>query len=403
MTSRPLPGLVGTAEVGRFLGASRQRAPQVAEDLFPDSAGASFPDPATPLDTSEVRLGEAVSGWAHDDEPRTRRGRPRRRGRRLRPGALRVPRDRSWEPEPAGPRPSCVRTALVLSALLLTAACGQGGTAAPAAAPASPGSTTPDAAAASVPAAEAAPGRAGAWPDLRPPTAASCVSRYPDGLRANTTAVDATVTAVTVGEFDDDAGMRPATVDLAVHEAFAGPARDTLTLRTWDGSLPGEPQAAVGLRVLASAGDTLDLQGCGYTRPYDPDEAQRWRTVFAGPAPSPTPAAPTRAALSVTGDMNKGDDGLRADFRVTVRRPDGGRVLACSVSWGDSQSSSTSLPGTCPAAPGPLEDDVVIRHTYPGHGLYDVVVTVITGGCGAPEDAARATAEAVVGPAPGSH
>lgn len=125
------------------------------------------------------------------------------------------------------------------------------------------------------------PGTAGDWPDLRPASAASCYVQYPDDLGDRANAFDATVTAVTIGEYDNNAGMRPATVELAVHEAFAGPERQTVVLRTWDGFLPSpDAQAAVGLRVLAAAGDTLDLMGCGFTRPYNAAEADDWRTAF---------------------------------------------------------------------------------------------------------------------------
>lgn len=125
------------------------------------------------------------------------------------------------------------------------------------------------------------PGVAGSWPDLRPASAASCYVQYPDDLSSREIAFDGTVTAVTVGPYDNNAGMRPATVDLAVHEVFAGPQRQSAVLRSWDGFLPSpDPQEAVGLRVLAAAGKTLDLMGCGFTRPYNKPDAEAWRTAF---------------------------------------------------------------------------------------------------------------------------
>lgn len=165
--------------------------------------------------------------------------------------------------------------ALVILALTVTA-CGEAGSG-----PA--GLDAPAAAAASsAPTSAATPGMPGKWPDLRPPTAASCVSQYPDELPARANAFDATVAKVTVGDFDENAGMRPATVDLAIHEVFAGPERQSVQLHTWDGFLPqGNPQEPVGLRVLASAGDTLDLMACGFTRPYSQTDADAWRRIFA--------------------------------------------------------------------------------------------------------------------------
>jgi hypothetical protein len=127
-----------------------------------------------------------------------------------------------------------------------------------------------------------ATGRPGAWPDPRPPAAASCVSLYPDRLTRHPNAFDATVTAVRVGAYVHDAGASPATVELTVHETFTGPERSAVTMKTWDFMLPRKPQSAVGLRVLLAAGETLDVKGCGYSRPYDAGDAAEWRAAFAG-------------------------------------------------------------------------------------------------------------------------
>ena len=169
-----------------------------------------------------------------------------------------------------------MRAGLACLVVAVTTACAASSTGQAAAPRPSPAATTSPS-----PIATVTPGVAGSWPDLRPPTAGSCVSTYPADLRRRAIAFDATVTAVRVGDFDENAGMRPATVDLAVHEVFAGPERQTVRMRTWDGFLPRpEPQDAVGLRVLASAGETLDLMACGYTRPYRAAEAAEWRRTF---------------------------------------------------------------------------------------------------------------------------
>ena len=125
-------------------------------------------------------------------------------------------------------------------------------------------------------------GRPGAWPDPRPPAAASCVSLYPDRLTSHPNAFDATVTAVRLGPYAHDAGGAPATVDLTMHETFTGPTLSKVTMKTWDFMLPTEPQSAVGLRVLLAAGETLDVKACGHSRPYDADDAAEWRPAFAG-------------------------------------------------------------------------------------------------------------------------
>jgi hypothetical protein len=123
-------------------------------------------------------------------------------------------------------------------------------------------------------------GKPGSWPDARPPAAASCISVYPDELSTNANAFDGTVTGVHVGELDKDAAAAPATVEVVVHETFAGHRRGTVTMKTWDFMLPEDPTSVVGLRVLLAAGDTLDLKGCGYSRPYNASEAKTWREAF---------------------------------------------------------------------------------------------------------------------------
>lgn len=133
-------------------------------------------------------------------------------------------------------------------------------------------------------AAEAAPvGVSGDWPDPRPPVAGSCVSRYPDRLAESAVAFDATVVSVAVAErpVEGDAHAHRARLGLAVHEVLAGSARTKVTMRAWDFMLPRDPRSMVGLRILASAGDTLDLRACGYSRPYSRSDAEQWRTVFA--------------------------------------------------------------------------------------------------------------------------
>jgi hypothetical protein len=111
---------------------------------------------------------------------------------------------------------------------------------------------------------------------------------YPEGLTEHAVAFDGTVTAVHVGPYNADAAGTPATVDLAVHEAFAGPTRTVVTMRTWTFMLPEQPVSIVGLRVLLAAGPTLDLKACGYSRPYSSTEATIWRQSFQSPPHAPS-------------------------------------------------------------------------------------------------------------------
>lgn len=53
-----------------------------------------------------------------------------------------------------------------------------------------------------------------------------------------------------------------------------------MTMKMRRSMLPWDPSTVVGLRVLLSAGETLDLKGCGYSRPYDASEADTWRRTF---------------------------------------------------------------------------------------------------------------------------
>lgn len=163
------------------------------------------------------------------------------------------------------------RLAVLASAAIAIAGCGDSAIDISAAVAASPAVS---------PAHDRAVGSLGSWPDPSPPVATSCLSLYPAELASNTNAFDGTVTNVQVEESKDSSGDSPATVELDVHETFAGPERRTVTMKTWNFMLPEDPSTVVGLRVLLAAGDTLDLKECGYSRPYDGVEAEIWRQTF---------------------------------------------------------------------------------------------------------------------------
>lgn len=123
------------------------------------------------------------------------------------------------------------------------------------------------------------------WP--QPDTnadAARCAYQYPDELADRANAFDATVTGVDVGEYSPDHAARPATVTVSVNEVFNGRQEGTAVLKTWDFSLPENPEHIVGARILASAGPTMDLMGCGFTQPYSKKTADMWRDVFTSSA-----------------------------------------------------------------------------------------------------------------------
>ena len=128
---------------------------------------------------------------------------------------------------------------------------------------------------------EAPPWRVIDWPSTEIGAAASCVYDYPRDLGGREIAFDGTITATVVGEYDENAGAKPVTLYLYVNEVFKGdlPEHDEITMSTWDFMLPDDDVSNV--RILAAAGPTLDLMGCGFSRPYSEAEAAEWRTVFA--------------------------------------------------------------------------------------------------------------------------
>jgi hypothetical protein len=121
------------------------------------------------------------------------------------------------------------------------------------------------------------------WPATKPGPAVSCVYDYPADLPDREIAFDGTITRVRMGTYDEDAGATPARLELEVNEVFTGTLAEVVTMRTWDFMLPDEDVTDV--RILAAAGPTLDLMGCGFSRPYSVGEAREWREAF-GDGPS---------------------------------------------------------------------------------------------------------------------
>ncbi len=121
------------------------------------------------------------------------------------------------------------------------------------------------------------------WPETSEDTSAgSCVYKYPEDLEERPYAFDGTVVSVSRGEYVEDAGSTPLELRVQINEAFNGDLSDTVTVHTWDFSSPesGDTVDLVGARILAATGDTMDLMGCGFTRPYSVEDAELWRTTF---------------------------------------------------------------------------------------------------------------------------
>lgn len=116
------------------------------------------------------------------------------------------------------------------------------------------------------------------WPDTDVGGTSSCVIEYPEDLAERPVAFDGTITAVTTGAHDEDAGATPVRLEVQINEVFAGDVRDSVVMHTWDFML--QDRDVEGARVLAAAEPSLDLMGCGFTRPYSSAEAAEWRATF---------------------------------------------------------------------------------------------------------------------------
>jgi hypothetical protein len=117
------------------------------------------------------------------------------------------------------------------------------------------------------------------WPDVETENM-DCVVTYPGDLAKRDRAFAGRVESVEIGDYDEDAGARPARVAFRIEELFRGIIHgDYLVLNTWDFMLPEHD--ITGARVLAAGDNIGDLMGCGFTRPYSEEEAQMWRETFA--------------------------------------------------------------------------------------------------------------------------
>ena len=138
-------------------------------------------------------------------------------------------------------------------------------------------------------------GRRGPLPDGG---AASCVEEYtPGAIAGRAFAFDGIVTAIgsSVSDRGDEADLDLPGVTFEVLESFSGSQGDTVTVDlqppTWPAD-PSDPLYAygVGSRLLVSGearwgGSPLQRPiawGCGFTRYFDRDTADRWRNAAAG-------------------------------------------------------------------------------------------------------------------------
>lgn len=114
--------------------------------------------------------------------------------------------------------------------------------------------------------------------------AIDCVYRYPEDLAARPIAFDGTVLGIQRFPYSENAGAAPVDLLVQVNRVFRGDLGDTVTMHSWDFTGPGgEPWDPTGVRILAAAGNTLDVMACGFTRSYSDEDAALWADIFAAP------------------------------------------------------------------------------------------------------------------------
>ena len=120
------------------------------------------------------------------------------------------------------------------------------------------------------------------WPDVDTVNM-DCVVDYPEDLKSRAVAFDGTIEGVVLATYDANAGATPARMEIRTNEVFRGDIEDFVVMRTWDFMLPDGDLR--GTRILAAAGQSLDLMGCGFTRPYSTHDAKMWRETFSKLSP----------------------------------------------------------------------------------------------------------------------
>lgn len=122
------------------------------------------------------------------------------------------------------------------------------------------------------------------WPPTDPGEAATCLRQYPEDLSTMPLAFDGTIVGVRRGTYDKEAGGTPVDLELVVNQVFRGDLGAKVTMHTLDFSGPGsdEPWDPTGIRILAAAGEKLDVMYCGFTRPFSSSEAAEWSAAFSG-------------------------------------------------------------------------------------------------------------------------
>jgi hypothetical protein len=117
------------------------------------------------------------------------------------------------------------------------------------------------------------------WPDVDT-AAAECALAYPEDLVRQAIALDGTIEDIEVAPTQEQGGGKAMRLNVRINELFRGDLDKFVVLRSWQSILPNED--LTGERVLVATDMSLELAGCGFTRPYSPQDAARWRETYAG-------------------------------------------------------------------------------------------------------------------------
>lgn len=121
-------------------------------------------------------------------------------------------------------------------------------------------------------------------PAIDDPPGMLCAQQYPDGLGELPIAFDGTI--LSQGRSSDvrsaqaERNAAPVDVVLRVNEVYRGEVGPTVRMRTWDFDTSASEEDRAGDRYLIASTESLDAMYCGFTRPWNEQDAEYWTSVF---------------------------------------------------------------------------------------------------------------------------
>lgn len=147
-------------------------------------------------------------------------------------------------------------------------------------------------------------------PALDDPPGVLCAVNYPEQLAEFPIAFAGTIlsqpslsAADQAKRGDRESNAAPFDVVIRVDQAFAGDLGRTVVMHGWDFDLSTPPGDRAGQRFLIAATETMDLMRCGYTRPYNEQDAKYWEVTFQGGGSSPDGDGPDMAPPAPAGSV----------------------------------------------------------------------------------------------------